>query len=215
MKKIIIVVTFIVFVFISQLEVEADYHKIQSDPLNSEIVSSLRQGGYILFVRHGEATVGNDKPDVDFSDCTTQKNLSQVGRMQATAYGEVIRKLLIPIQYPIEASPFCRTKETAEIAFGKEHVVVDPFWVNTYKLSGELSDLEKKSILKSLTSVLEMKPSTGKNKVIVDHAFPSDIGLGEIPNMGTVLVRPRGQGNGYEVVAKISLEEFLSYLQEY
>lgn len=165
-----------------------------------------------IVVRHGEATVGNDKPQVIFSDCSTQRNLSQAGRMQAVTYGEVLHKLLIPVQFPVTASPFCRTKETAELAFGEENVQVDHFWLNIYHLNGDLTTAEQESVLMSLSSVLEIKPPTGKNKVIIGHSFPSGVGLGEIPYMGTVLVRPRGQGNGYEVIDQISLAAFMSYL---
>lgn len=165
-----------------------------------------------IVVRHGEATVGNDKPQVIFSDCSTQRNLSQAGRMQAVTYGEVLRKLLIPVQFPVTASPFCRTKETAELAFGEENVQVDHFWLNIYHLNGDLTTAEQESVLMSLSSVLEIKPPTGKNKVIIGHSFPRGVGLGEIPYMGTVLVRPRGQGNGYEVIDQISLAAFMSYL---
>ncbi|MGM0879808.1 MAG: histidine phosphatase family protein [Bacillota bacterium] len=187
-------------------------NKILADPLNPSLINSLRQGGYILYVRHGEATIGNDKPQVVFSDCSTQRNLSQAGRMQALTYGEVLRKLLIPVQFPITASPFCRTKESAELAFGEENVQVDYYWLNIYHLSGDLTTSEQESVLTALTSVLEIKPPTGSNKVIIGHSFPRDVGLGEIPYMGTVIVRPRGQGNGYEVIDQISLAAFMSYL---
>jgi hypothetical protein len=46
--------------------------------------------------------------------------------------------------------------------------------------------------------------------VINAHNFPEDIGLGQIPNMGTVIIKPRGQGNSYEVVAKVSLIDLLN-----
>lgn len=46
--------------------------------------------------------------------------------------------------------------------------------------------------------------------VIVAHSFPKGIGLSQIPDMGTVIVKPLGQGNGYEVVAKLSLADLLN-----
>lgn len=58
-----------------------------------------------------------------------------------------------------------------------------------------------------LQSVLETKTVEGRNKVIVAHSFPVGVALGQIPNMGTVIVRPRGEGNGYEVVRLLSLED--------
>ncbi|MNW19521.1 hypothetical protein D3C71_2195470 [compost metagenome] len=58
--------------------------------------------------------------------------------------------------------------------------------------------------------MLEKIPSTGTNTVIIAHSFPPGIGLGEIPYLGTVVVKPRGQGNGYDVVGKIPLAEWSS-----
>lgn len=65
----------------------------------------------------------------------------------------------------------------------------------------------KKKILDSLQIVLENKPPQGSNTVIITHSFPKGIGLGQIPNMGTVIVNPSGHGNGYEIVNKLSLSE--------
>ncbi|WP_233277440.1 histidine phosphatase family protein [Paenibacillus durus] len=179
-------------------------------PVNPSLLESLRQGGYILYIRHGEATVGEDRPDLVFMDCSTQRNLSGEGRRQAAALGEALRRLQIPVQSPVLASPFCRTKETAELAFGEGKVQTDPFWIKIYRLSGDITPSEREDTLTALTSVLEKAPASGTNQVIVAHSFPPGIGLGEIPNLGIVVVKPGGQGNGYEIAGRITLGELLS-----
>jgi len=181
--------------------------------LNSSLLNLLRGGGYILYARHGEATVGVDQPNFNFRYCFTQRNLSEVGRRQAIYYGQILRNLRIPISYPILTSPFCRTIETAELAFGRANVQIDPFWFEIYKLSGNLSSPEQKRILNSLKSNLEIKPLQGRNKVIIAHSFPERIGLGQIPNMGTVVVEPLGKGRGYEIVNKLSLTDLVDLLR--
>jgi broad specificity phosphatase PhoE len=85
---------------------------------NRSLLSSLQAGGYVLYARHGEATIGEDQPYLNFQDCSTQRNLSEVGRRQGVTYGETLRRLHFPISYPIVVSPFCRTIETAQLAFG-------------------------------------------------------------------------------------------------
>ncbi|KMJ55048.1 phosphoglycerate mutase, partial [Bacillus sp. LL01] len=62
-------------------------------------------------------------------------------------------------------------------------------------------------ILNNLQSVLETIPEEGRNQVIVAHSFAEGISLGQIPNMGTVIVKPRGIGNGYEIVDQLSLSD--------
>lgn len=182
----------------------------ESRPLDSSLLNSLRQGGYILYVRHGDATVGEDLPNLDFNDCSTQRNLSEAGRRQAAQFGEALRSLQVPIQTPVLASPFCRTKETAALAFSQDRVQTDPFWVRVYKLNASLPLAEQQSTLKALTSELEALPSPKTNKVIIAHSFPQGMGLGEIPSLGTVVIKPRGQGNGFEVVGRFTLEELLN-----
>lgn len=173
------------------------------------LLNSLRKGGYILYARHAEATVGEDQPNLDFNDCSTQRNLSNNGITQAVAYGVAIRNLQIPIQPPVLSSPFCRNIETAVLAFGGPNVQIDPFWIQINNLSVDLSPEEQKRILDTLMLNLEVQPPVGRNRVIISHGFPSEVGLGQIPYMGTVVVKPRGHGNGYEVIARLSFSELI------
>ena len=178
--------------------------------MNGSLLNSLRKGGFILYARHGEATVGEDLPYLNFQDCLTQRNLSEKGRWQASYYGEIVRHLQIPIQSFVSASPFCRTIITAQLAFGWCNVQINPFWYEIYRLSGNLPSSDIQSILTNFNSVLETIPVEGKNKMIVAHGFPKGIGLGEIPYMGTVIIKPKGVGNGFEVVGRLALEDWRS-----
>jgi len=181
--------------------------------VDESLLDLLREGGYILYARHGEATVGDDQPNLDFYYCFTQRNLSEAGKMQGIYYGDSLRKLHIPISYPVIVSPFCRTVETGQLAFGWGNVQVDPFWAEINRLSENLSSEEQKRILDTLTLKLEIKPPQGTNKVIIAHGFPDDIGLGQIPYMGTVIVKPLGPGNGYEIVGSFSLDDIMKYVE--
>jgi len=210
MKRLISTCVLSLLLIIPSPMVSAAENTTKARPVNSLLIDSLRQGGYILYVRHGEASVGEDQPDLIFSDCSTQRNLSEEGRRQATALGEAFRRLQIPVQSPVLASPFCRTRETAELAFGEGNVQADPFWVRIYHLSGDLTPSEREAVLADLTSLLEKGPSSGTNKVIVAHSFPRGVGLDEIPNLGIVVVKPRGQGKGYEMIGRITLPELLN-----
>lgn len=209
MKKLVWICMIAVFFFMQTADVSAEERTTHTGLVNPTLVNSLRQGGYILYVRHGEATVGEDQPNLIFSDCATQRNLSAQGKQEASLYGEKLRDLQIPLQTPVVASPFCRTRETAELAFGAGNVQVDPFWTKVNNLSGQVTTEERDSTLASLTSILEKDPPEGMNKVIIAHRFPPGIGLGEIPHLGTVIVKPKGQGNGYDIVDRISFTEFL------
>lgn len=86
------------------------------------LLSALREGGYILYFRHAATDfTQNDDKMTGFEDCASQRNLTDGGRADARAIGAAIRSLGIPIG-EVLASPFCRTRETAELIFGRATV---------------------------------------------------------------------------------------------
>ncbi|OAA90767.1 hypothetical protein [Clostridium ljungdahlii] len=175
--------------------------------MNISLLNLLRSGGYILYAKHGEATVGEDQPNLNFYYCNTQRNLSEAGRRQAIYYGQLFRILGIPVSYPILTSPFCRAIETGRLAFGRANIQIDPFLFQIYRLSGNLLTAEQKRILDYFQLQLEAIPPQGSNKVIISHSFPQGIGLGQITDMGTVIIKPLGRGKGYEIITKLSLKD--------
>src|SRR5258708_31801027 len=88
----------------------------QSDP---SLLAKLREGGYVLYMRHTSTDFSqNDTSSRSFEDCANQRNLTDKGRDEARAIGQHIKRLRIPVG-TVLASPFCRTMETARLAFGK------------------------------------------------------------------------------------------------
>ena len=88
-----------------------------------DLVARLRQGGHVIFVRHAATEATQDDPRPDLADPSTQRNLSDEGRNQARQLGRAIRRLRIPVGM-VMASPYARTRETAELAFGRDRVRV-------------------------------------------------------------------------------------------
>lgn len=195
--------------------VGASEEGMKSRPADPSVLDSLRRGGYILYVRHGDASIGEDLPNLDFNDCSTQRNLSETGQEQAVKFGETLRALQIPVQAPVRTSPFCRTRETAELAFGQDKVQSEPVWLNVYRLNATMPPTEQQAILKDVDAALEVVPSPGYNEIVVAHSFPRGVGLGEVPYLGTVIVKPKGQGQGYDVAGRFTLEELSSLRQLY
>ncbi|QMV42629.1 histidine phosphatase family protein [Cohnella cholangitidis] len=210
MKKLFNVLAIAIILLIPMHAVGASGNVATPGPASPSLLNMLRQGGYILYVRHGEATVGADQPNVIFDDCKTQKNLSEEGKKQAELFGNLLRSLRIPVQIPVQASPLCRTRDSAALAFGADNVQVDPDWIDAYRLSGDITQAEKERILVKLNDKLEKVPPPGQNQVVVAHSFPQGIGLGEISDFGTVIVRPKGQGKGYDIIDKLTLAEWES-----
>jgi len=79
--------------------------------------AELRDGDVLLY-RHALAPGGGDPPGFRPGDCSTQRNLSAEGREQARRIGQQLRRQLgaLPVA-AVWASPWCRTLETARLAF--------------------------------------------------------------------------------------------------
>ena len=67
---------FILILFISLTTlVKADSKK--------NIIENLKVGGKLIFIRHAYAPGGGDPENFNIHDCSTQRNLSESGRIQS------------------------------------------------------------------------------------------------------------------------------------
>ena len=70
--------------------------------------------GYVLLLRHSLAPGSGDPANFRLDDCSTQRNLSDVGRADAREIGEWLKRREIKIAR-VESSRWCRAKETAQL----------------------------------------------------------------------------------------------------
>jgi len=70
--------------------------------------------GYVLLLRHTIAPGVGDPENFKLNDCSTQRNLSQVGRDDAKAVGDWLKRRDIKISR-VESSRWCRAKQTAQL----------------------------------------------------------------------------------------------------
>ncbi len=87
----------------------------QSDAGDAAAWDALRAGGIVLF-RHANAPGVGDPPTFRIGDCSTQRNLDQAGREQSQRIGQRLRAQRVTVD-KVLASQWCRTRETAELAF--------------------------------------------------------------------------------------------------
>jgi phosphohistidine phosphatase SixA len=75
----------------------------------------LKKPGHIVLLRHSNAP-GNvpESNDMNFKDCTIQRNLDAEGRAQAARIGDTFRKHGIR-QVRLLSSQYCRAMETAKL----------------------------------------------------------------------------------------------------
>ena len=86
--------------------------------LNQNMIYELKQGGKLIFIRHAYAPGGGDPINFDINKCSTQRNLSDSGRKQATEIGSFFKKNNIQVD-KVYSSEWCRCKETALFAFNE------------------------------------------------------------------------------------------------
>ncbi len=84
---------------------------------SENIVEILKKENNIIFIRHAIAPGNGDPPNFDILDCSTQRNLSKDGELQALKIGKFFKKNDIKIT-EVLSSEWCRCKDTAKIAFG-------------------------------------------------------------------------------------------------
>ena len=171
------------------------------------LVTALRAGGFVLYFRHASTDFGqNDDSMTSFDDCTKQRNLTDKGRDEARRIGSAIRELRIPVG-SVLASPFCRTVETATLAFGKAEKSMD--------LRGWGTSNTDPNRYVPLRKHLGRAPAAGTNTMLVGHGNPfrAIAGPPHLMEGEAAVIRPLG-GEKFEIVARISVEQWAGLLKE-
>ncbi len=168
---------------------------------NAELLSRLREGGYVLYLRHTSTDFSqNDSRMTSFEDCASQRNLTDRGRDEARAIGEHVKRLKIPIG-EVLASPFCRTMETARLAFGKARATND--------VRGGPARSDDPAQYAALRKLLSSKVPKNGNLVISSHGNPfhAVVGPPYLAEGEIAVVRPEG-GERFSVIARIRLTDW-------
>jgi phosphohistidine phosphatase SixA len=157
----------------------------------------------VLYVRHASTDFSrNDAGMKSYEDCASQRNLTDKGRAEARALGAHIKRLGIPIG-AVYASPFCRTVETATLAFGKAE--------KTQEVRGGPLKSDDPKRYDALKKLLSTPPAEGRNNVISSHGNPffAVFGAPYLAEGEVAVVRPGGKAR-FETVARIRLEDWES-----
>jgi virginiamycin B lyase len=168
------------------------------------LVMALRDGGYVVYFRHAATDFSQEDTDksAGLTNCAKQRNLDPQGRGEARAIGRAFRALQVPVGQVL-ASRYCRTKETAMLAFGRAR----PTWDLT-GLPQAANAREETRRVAALRRLLGTKPRNGTNTVLVAHLFniqaaaKLDLAEGE-----AAVFRPLGDGR-FSLVARVSPAEW-------
>jgi broad specificity phosphatase PhoE len=158
----------------------------------------LQRGGVILVVRHAATDYSRlDQDPVDLDDCRTQRNLSADGRRDARRIGQGARRLRLRIG-SVLSSPFCRTLETARLAFGR--VTIDAALLNTVVAE---HDAAWRRPIRAARTLLGTKPAPGRVTVLVTHgSVVGDMTGHSLEEGETLVFRPLGNSR-FRLVGRI------------
>jgi phosphohistidine phosphatase SixA len=176
-----------------------------------DLVTLLRKGGQVIYMRHPTADVGMDKPGAGawWKQCGEgHRMLSDKGRADAVLAGKAMRRLGIPIR-EVRSSEYCRAVEAARLlGFGEP---VTDARLNHWQavLSGDPDEAFKR-LVRDTKAILSTRPAAG-NVLLVSHKQefnnPADPVLGVLQDGECAVFTPDGRG-GFAFRGRIKIEDW-------
>jgi phosphohistidine phosphatase SixA len=178
----------------------------QAQMLSGEaLVKALRQGGYVIVMRHASSPREvPDKATADPDNTKPERQLDETGRATATAMGKAMRDLKIPIG-EVLTSPTYRALETIRMEQWPNPKPVPELGDNGQSMQGG-TEAQAAWLQKEVTRF----PS-GNNKMLVTHlpnltgAFPKD--AAGMEDGEALIFAPDGKG-GAKVIARVKIEDW-------
>ena len=152
---------------------------IQGSLASNNVISSLQEGGKLVFIRHALAPGGGDPENFDINDCSTQRNLNSVGIEQAKRIGQFFKDNNIPIEQ-VFSSEWCRCQDTAKNAFGdfKTFNALNSFFSSKFAKNRDQQMKDLKLFIKNWNGKQNIIFVT--HYVVISEALNTNVSSGEI-----------------------------------
>ena len=162
---------------------------------DADLWQRLQAGGHVLLIRHAATDPGiGDPPGFRLAVCSTQRNLSGAGKLDARALGAAFRNRGIPLG-PVLSSRWCRCLDTARLAFGRveQAPMLDSMFND--------SDAARRAKLRETLARVGAYAGQG-NLVLVTHDVNIRALVGESVAQGEIVVARPSAGK-LEVVGRL------------
>lgn len=172
----------------------------------SEAIAQLRQGGYVIAMRHASSPrTPPDASSADPDNVKRERELDAVGRSTASAMGDALRALDIPIG-AVFTSPTFRALQTVRFLGVENARAVDELGDGGNSMAPDAEG--KRSAW--LRSKAAEAPTPGTNTLLVTH-LPNLVGAfgDDVRDMGdgeALILEPRG--GRATIVARIKIEQW-------
>jgi phosphohistidine phosphatase SixA len=161
-------------------------------PAYANPVEIAKSDGAILLMRHALAPGTGDPETVVIGDCSTQRNLSDVGREQAREMGKRLAEVGITHVF---TSQWCRTRETAELL--NLGAVKDWPSLNSF-FQDRSGEPEQTKVTMKLLSALK----SSDRPILVTHQVNISALTGLVPRSGEIIVVKMANGS-LETIGRI------------
>ncbi|PZD72628.1 hypothetical protein C1752_03464 [Acaryochloris thomasi RCC1774] len=185
-------------------QANADFEDKLSGP---ELLSALKEGGHVIYFRHAQTEkdyADQADPNLNLTDCETQRKLNDVGEKQAKDIGAAFKEKNIPVGEVI-TSEYCRAWKTADLAFG-QHTKNSKLNFLPFE---DYTDAQVEEMKANVTPLLTATPADGKNTILVGHddIFEAATGIYPDPQGIAYVLTPDGSG-AFELQANVLPDEW-------
>ena len=173
---------------------------------NADLLANLRSGGYVIFFRHAQTEedyADQASDNLDLTDCSTQRELSETGWQQAREIGEQFTELGIPVG-DVYSSEYCRAWQTADLAFGQYEQKAEL----NFEPAEEYSDEQFATMRNNLTPFLTAEPEKGTNTILVSHDDVFDAATGIYPKPQGIAFIIKPTGDGFTLIAALESQQW-------
>ena len=175
------------------------------------LLTELKKGGLVIYLRHMPADVGVDQYEVTdwWRECKLQRGLNDRGRVAARELGFVLRGLAVPVG-EIWSGELCRIKETALLlGFSQVQVDVRPELNDFMTLNAQ--GKPHAEIVPGYQRAVGIPPPPGTNRIVVSHSqrgrFSAHPSLDLLAMGGASVFRPGADGS-FQLLGMLRLEDW-------
>lgn len=173
------------------------------------LFKAMRDGGYVVYFRHANATVGVDNFNSTvpqwwtLCDSTIARQLSTTGRMQAEETGAAFKNIDLPINR-ILSSEFCRCVQTAELFDIEPVLPVETSQALTYTVYGDEDGRYQRTL-----DLINGLPVSSGVIILTAHSFPTG-SPGPLLQMGDAAVYKQAPGASADIVAIVTVADWVA-----
>ena len=177
-----------------------------ASPASPPLISALREGGYVLVMRHASSPAQPpDKAIADRENTTLERQLDENGRNTARAMGSAMKLLHLPIR-EVFSSPTYRALETVRMAG-----LPQPRTVAELGDGGQSMAPLQVSPAAWLRNMVSQAPPAGTDRMLVTHA-PNITGafganVADVADGEILVFRPDGNGDAM-LAGRIRIEDW-------